>query len=88
VKYRKKPVEIQAVQFTGSNYAEVFAFVGHDAPVGVDEDGGTKWVQLTTVHGDTAYARPGDWIIPEPQPGRFYPCNPDIFAASYDAVTS
>ncbi len=88
MKYRKKPVEIEAVQFTGSNYAEVAAFMGGHPATGSDEDGGTCWVALTTVHGDTAYARPGDWIIPEPTPGRFYPCNPDIFAATYEAVTS
>lgn len=39
-----------------------------------------------TVHGEIAVARHGDWIIPEAEPGRFYPCKPDVFAATYEAV--
>ena len=32
------------------------------------------------------WAQPGDWIIRGVQ-GEFYPCKPDIFAATYEAVT-
>lgn len=84
-KFRKKPVETVAVQWTGDNADDVRAFMG-DAYR--DEFGplGTHLITLTTVHGETAYARLGDWILPEPEPGRFYPCKPDIFAATYDLV--
>lgn len=87
--FRKKPVEIQAIQFTGGNWTAVGVFMGYPRgglpPTGKDPDG-TPWIALTTVHGETAYARPGDWIIPEPVARRFYPCKPDIFAATYEPV--
>jgi hypothetical protein len=86
-KFRKKPIIVEAVQFTDGNLDEVahfvgtaLAFEGRVVPLHPEA------VRLTTIHGDTAYARPGDWIIPEPMPGRFYPVKPDIFAATYEPV--
>lgn len=43
---------------------------------------------VRTAHGEIAVVRHGDWLIPEAQPGRFYPCKPDIFAATYEPVTA
>jgi len=43
-------------------------------------------LNVRTAHGDVAIVRHGDWIIPEKDPGRFYPCKPDVFAATYDPV--
>jgi len=43
-------------------------------------------VRVRTAHGDIAVVRHGDWVIPEREPGRFYPCKPDIFAATYEPV--
>lgn len=84
-RFRKKPVEITAIQYDGSNNAEVADFMGYSPLFGWD-GADDRWVELTTVHGEKALARPGDWIIPEPVPGRHYPCKPDIFAATYDEV--
>jgi hypothetical protein len=84
-RFRKKPVEITAIQFDGNNQAQVSDFMGTSPPFGFGPDG-DHWVTLTTIHGDEAIARVGDWIIPEPEAGRFYPCKPDIFAATYEAI--
>jgi hypothetical protein len=81
-RFRKKPVEIEAVQWTGDNVDEVREFLGFMDRT--DEDA----IPVTTIHGDTAFVRLRDWIIPEPQPGRFYPCKPDIFEATYEQVES
>jgi hypothetical protein len=43
-------------------------------------------LDVRTAHGEIAIVRHGDWIIPEKQPGRFYPCKPDIFDATYEPV--
>ncbi len=53
-------------------------------------EAGPDYISLNvrTAHGDIAVVRHGDWIIPEKQPGRFYPCKPDIFAATYEPVDS
>lgn len=100
-KYRKKPVEITAVQLRWTQWNDVCEFLG-DALLAENPDGareitddeasdtcgedGPTYIALDvrTVHGEIATVRHGDWIIPEKTPGRFYPCKPDVFAASYD----
>ena len=42
-------------------------------------------VQIKTLEG-TMTANPGDWIITGVK-GEKYPCKPDIFTATYEAVT-
>lgn len=85
-KFRKKPVVIEAVQFTGENRREVLSF----AFPSMSEDGlaGAEIMRLPVVI-ETAEgamkASPGDWIIKGVK-GEFYPCKPDIFAATYEAV--
>lgn len=44
------------------------------------------YIAIETLEGTMA-AQPGDWIIRGVQ-GEFYPCKPDIFAATYDEVTA
>jgi hypothetical protein len=80
-RFRKKPVVIEAVQFNGKNDLEVSAFVGEN---GYDPtENGPSWV-IRTLEGEMR-ADPGDWIIKGVQ-GEFYPCKPDIFEATYEAV--
>ncbi|MFJ9633817.1 hypothetical protein ACIRU8_39595 [Streptomyces sp. NPDC101175] len=86
VRYRKLPVEIEAIQFTGDNVQEIWDAFGADGIYGPTEKNPDHLI-LTTVHGDKAPARAGDWVIPDGKPGTFYPCKPDIFAATYEAVT-
>jgi hypothetical protein len=103
VKYRKKPVEIEAVQLRWSTWNEVCQFLG-DALGEVNPTGarsitaeeaadtcgehGPEYIALDvrTVHGEIATVRHGDWIIPDGKPGTFYPCKPDIFEATYEAI--
>jgi hypothetical protein len=77
--FRKKPVEVQAVQLTPLSLGEVEAFVGGDLEVRSGE------VVIATLEG-AMHASPGDWIIRGVQ-GEFYPCKPDIFAATYEPVS-
>jgi hypothetical protein len=80
MKYRKKPVVIEAIQFLGDeNVNAVAKFVGDP-----DEYGKADFYDIETLEG-TMTARPGDWIIRGVQ-GEFYPCKPDIFEATYEAV--
>jgi hypothetical protein len=84
-RYRKKPIEIDAIQFTGDNVHEIWDQFGADGIYGPTEKN-PDWLILTTVHGDEAPARKGDWVIPDGKPGTFYPCKPDIFEKTYDAI--
>lgn len=77
MKFRKKPVVVDAVQFNG-NFAEIEKFCGGDAEL----RGGRLCV--ATLEGPL-FASNGDWIIKGVK-GEFYPCKPDIFAATYEPV--
>lgn len=78
MRFRKKPVEIEAVQLTPFSLPLIEVFVGGD----LDVRGGE--VIIATLEGDM-HASLGDWIIRGVK-GEFYPCKPDIFEATYDAV--
>lgn len=84
-RFRSRPVEIDAIQFTGDNTAEIWDAFGTAGIYGPTEDNPDHLV-LTTVHGDPAPARPGDWVIPDSAPSTFYPCKPDVFARKYEAA--
>ncbi|MGU5699486.1 hypothetical protein ACV1D9_20305 [Aeromonas allosaccharophila] len=77
--YRKKPVEVEAIQWTGFNRAEILNFVGRAASWG-DVTGMT----IATLEGNHI-ASEGDYII-KGVAGEFYPCKPDIFRATYEQV--
>jgi hypothetical protein len=82
--FRKKPVVIEAFQWKG--FVEVFK-PWIDALDGVPftiVDSGTSQcgIEIDTLEGKMT-ARPSDWIIKGVN-GEFYPCKPDIFAATYE----
>lgn len=80
-KYRKKPVVIEAIRWTGKNIKEVNTFLGD----GLDEDLlQDQPIIIETLEGDIT-AQVGDWIIRGIK-GEFYPCKPDIFEATYESV--
>lgn len=82
MKYRKKPVVIDAVEWRGYPTDAMLAHLG--APV-VFDSGSSKMV-IETLEG-TMYADIGDYII-KGVAGEFYPCKPDIFAATYEPAES
>ena len=85
MKYRKKPVVIDAIKFTGVNEArmkEISDFIGYEPEV-VNVDN-LLHIVIVTLEGNHL-ARPGDFII-KGVAGEFYPCKPDIFAATYEAA--
>lgn len=79
MKFRKKPVVIEAVQWTGDNVDDVGDFVGQSATMTVDGA-----FVIFTLEGEML-ASEGDWIIKGIK-GEFYPCKPDIFEATYEAA--
>jgi hypothetical protein len=82
-RWRKKPLVITAIQFTGANVGEIWEVFGTAGIYGPAEKNPDHLI-LTTVHGDPAPARAGDWVIPDAAPGTFYPCKPEVFAATYE----
>ena len=80
-KYRKKPVEIEAVQWTGKNFEEIIAMDTEKRFLWTYSE---KYILIYTLEG-TMQASVGDYIIKGVQ-GEFYPCKPDIFEQTYDEV--
>lgn len=88
MKFRKKPVVIEAIQWTGNNFDEVMFFMqdfcGHkkayeDAQELAAETGK---IYIKTLEG-VMEGSTGDFIIKGVK-GEFYPCKPDIFDATYE----
>ena len=93
-KYKKKPVIIEAIQYTGDNLQEVLDFTGKhpswnhwfkdfdDYKNHVESENGV--FKIKTLEGDHN-AQIGDFIIKGVH-GEFYPCKPDIFEKTYEAI--
>lgn len=85
MRFRTKPVVIEAIQFDGSGYAIQKIVKG----LGMSEkDYSTKdWVfRIHTLEGAHTVSV-GDWVIKGIK-GEFYPCKPDIFEATYEVELS
>lgn len=87
-KFRKLPVEIEAIQSTGtpeSNREIIDWTRGSKTPASMDEhpEHGDR-LSIATLEG-AHWVTPGDWVIKGVH-GEFYPCKPDIFAKTYEAV--
>lgn len=78
--YRKKPVVIEAVQYT--EYGKLVRGMCNSQSC---YTAGTTAPHVHTIHeGQIALLAVGDFIIPEPDGKHFYPVKPDIFAATYE----
>ena len=89
MKYRKKPIVIEAVQWNGRNLEEIKEFVGDpliyeisDAAWKVGKGAPAVYIEIKTLEGNHICTE-GDYIIKGVQ-GEFYPCKPDIFEQTYE----
>lgn len=89
--YRKRPVEIEAVQINCLDHDQMCEIIGwindnggEASAVGGDEDTGNTVMRIDTLEG-TMFADCGDFII-RGVAGEFYPCKPDIFMKTYEFV--
>jgi hypothetical protein len=82
-RYRKKPVEIEAVQYLGFgvNGGECELFIGDSFESHIPSQ---DKIEIRTLEGPITASK-GDFIIKGVQ-GEFYPGKPDIFEATYEAV--
>lgn len=93
MKFRKKPIVIEAVKWTGKNHREMYNFLEGTGDV-VEQDSGKNFdinhslvvggLVIKTLEGQHI-ASIGDWIIKGIK-SEFYPCKPDIFEATYESV--
>lgn len=87
MKYRKKPVVVDAIQWNGENIEEVKNFVGDALSFFTwFNNRSKKEIELTisTLEGKLEVTV-GDYIIKGVE-GEFYPCKPNIFEKTYEMV--
>lgn len=95
--YRKKPVEVEARQlhfsyddatreYDHGNLDEIQDWIWSNKGSSIIEydSSGDFGIVILTLEGDML-ANSGDWIIKGVK-GEFYPCKPDIFEQTYEAV--
>jgi len=88
--FRKKPVVIRAIKWTGKNLLDVIRFTGQNASAmdykweDYEQLVKDKGLKIFTLEG-SHMASIGDWIIEGVQ-GENYPCKPDIFEKTYEGV--
>lgn len=82
MRYKKKPVEIDAIIFNGDNEKECVEFIGKS-----NIDRTLNYPNIITSEG-TMRVSVGDYIIKEPfdKKRKFYPCKPDIFKLTYTKI--
>lgn len=78
-RYRTKPCEIEAIEWTGNNIIELLDW-GQGKILWNDADG----LYIDTLEGRLK-ANVGDFIIKGLR-GEFYPCKPDVFHKKYEAI--
>ena len=79
MKYRKKPVVIEAEQYV--KYGELVKGMCKCSVASSNNP------HVHTIHDNQCVIlEVGDFIIPEPDGEHFYPCKPDIFYATYEEV--
>ena len=81
MKYRKKPVVIDAIQWTGDNHAEIFEFTEGKAYLSSSH---SSTLIVETLEGKMV-AEKGCYIIRGVN-GEYYPCQEDIFNKTYEPV--
>ena len=96
MKYRKKPVIIEAMQLNtnAENVRNILIFMGQDVNIFCDKASGmldtyvasvkNKGMKINTLEG-VMTASIGDYIIRGVN-GEFYPCKPDIFEKTYELL--
>jgi len=89
-KWRKKPVVVEAMQFTNETKNRVYYWCSSQQMniYPSFDDNNNPILKIPTLDGEMI-ASIGDYVIKEPYPTdwrKFYPCKPDIFHATYEKV--
>lgn len=86
MRFRKKPVEIEAVQWTGTpdSFREISNWANTPTKINIIHYTNHAQLGIDTLEG-MMMANVNDWII-RGVAGEFYPCKPDIFEQTYEPI--
>ncbi len=96
MKARKKPIEVEFIQWTGENHRPMFDFLTESEDKPMDSFGKNFYISflkgegglcIRTSEGDM-FTSIGDYVIKEPfdKERKFYPCKREIFEQTYDIL--
>lgn len=83
-RYKTKPCEIEAIEWTGDNFEEIAEFTNHTAAMMLMYSSRRYELIIKTLE-DYMIASVGDFII-KGLKGEFYPCKPDVFHKKYEEI--
>lgn len=84
MKYRKKPVVNEAMQWRADNLGELSRWAG-GSNLRLQPGSGRDVLYLyVAANGTWLPLEPGEWVIRDSK--GFYPCKADVFAATYERV--
>ena len=79
--YKKKPIIVEAVQWTGKNTSAVIQFCS--AARRIWDGRKIAYLLIPTLVGEDYKVEKGDWVIKDAL-GEFYSCKNDIFIQTYE----
>lgn len=87
MKFRKKPVVIEAIQFTRKSFNDIVKWIDAERTTMVEWDYDSKidddtYIVIKTLEGNMK-VNLTDWVIRGVK-GEFYPCRDDIFRMTYE----
>lgn len=82
-KFRKRPVVVEAVQFTEENINVMVPWLTSGCAWGIGRNEQDQMVLTINTLEGAMTANTGDYIIKGVK-GEFYPCREDIFLATYE----
>jgi len=86
MKYRKKPIEVEAVQIDSYDYDGMCDIIKwSNGEVASEEECEVGYLMAINTMEGRMLAKNRDYVIKGLQ-GEFYPCKPEIFEASYELV--
>jgi hypothetical protein len=88
MKYRRRPVEVEAVQYTQSNIEEIRELCGYDfalTPIEYRDDLEETAEVFDSLRSKWRGVKEGQWIIKEGE--RLYPLDQDIFETIWEVVS-
>ncbi len=92
MKFKKKPVIIEAIRFTRNSIDDLKDFMGKSFGEILTSSDSSAIMEMTVITLEDGYdnrivhiAIEGDWIIKGVE-NEFYPCKPDIFEKTYVMV--
>ena len=89
LKFRKKPIEVEAVQYDGTNAQDLFKWTnGFVQPIDPEDRGDDPDCDLSvfdTLHNTWVLVYRDQWIIKGIK-GEFYPCEDEVFKETYEQI--